>query len=143
MHESINLGLKIMVFQHYTTDDFIGYEYLLNRPFTLENVRALITHLNPALYVRRQIHDNIKWWDVSTNEFGKHVIFNCTFSEVLFEGNGVYHPEFVDMNAWVYHGGLPIIADARILREDHPELDHIVGDINAAQYLYQLTYGKN
>ena len=131
-----------MIFQHYTTDDFIGHEHLLNKPFTLENIRTLIAHLNPALYLRRQIHDNVKWWDVSINEFGKHVISNCTFSEVLFEGNGVYRSEFVDMNAWVYHEGLPIVADARILREDHPELDYIVCDVKAAQHLYKLTYGK-
>lgn len=130
-----------MIFQHYTTDDFKGHEALLNKPFTLENVRATIAYIDPDLELQYQTHDGVKWWSIVTTKFGKDVIFNCTFSEVLFQGGGVHHPEFFDINSWVYSEGLPIIADTYILREDYPALDHIVCDRTAAQELYQLTYG--
>ena len=130
-----------MVFQHYTTDDFVGHEGLLNKPFTRDNIRAVIEHLDPNLCLRKQTVNDVTWWDITIDKFGKEVVFNCTFSEILFHENGFHHPEFVDMNTWIYHEGLPIIADTYILREDHPELNEIICDRKAAQYLYQLTYG--
>lgn len=130
-----------MIFQHYTTDDFKGHESLLNRPFTLENVRAVINHIDPDLALEYQTYHGVKWWSIVINKFGKEVVFNCTFSEVLFEGGGIHHPEFFDMTTWIHNEGLPIIANTYILREDYPTLDHIVCDRKAAQELYQLTYG--
>lgn len=132
-----------MLFQHYTTDDLILYQDLLNSPVTIDNIKHAISILNPNFYVHAEVIEDSTWYSVRIDQSNKLTIHGLTFRDVLLEDGGKRHPEFSTISSWIYNESVPTVVDIPLLKEDFPELvDRYEKLTQAARHAWQITYNK-
>lgn len=133
-----------MLFQHYTTDDLLRHQDLLNSPLTIDNMRDVLAILNPNFYLHTEVLESGgNWLSVRIDQTNKIVIHGCTFSDVLLGDDGKRHPEFGSIRAWIYNECIPTVVDVNILKEDFPELVAKYEKLTqAAREAWQQTYNK-
>lgn len=122
-----------MIFQHYTTDDLMCYQNLLNARLDAASITQALSHLDNELCLTSY---------ETVNGVSIVVIRSTNDNKLILPINSLVATHYKTVRDWMSSDCMPIICNVQLLREDYPQL-HMMSDKLLSLFVYANTQPAN